>query len=397
MMIKRLLFLLFVSVLISSCQIVDDSSEADFFILKGKLDHADNILLFLEELTTTDLIPLDSFETNAYGEFSYRGDLQEAGYFILRLDGDNFITLVVEPGENIYITGDASDFQINHQIQGSAGSVLLSDLQRNLHHNYKKVDSLSMVFRESQYQPNFYEVRKDLQQSYREILKDQRAYVKSFIRNNPRSLASIIALYQYFGNTLLLNEQDHFEYFVLLSESLSEEYPANRHVLDLSRRVTHQQRQEFQRQLNRDNLVAGSLAPEIILPDPDGEMVALSSLRGNYVLIDFWATWCAPCRKGNQLLKDVYELFQPMGFEIYAISLDRTREQWLNGIESDGVMWTQVSDLRFWNSPVVNLYSVERIPFNVLIDPEGFIIDKGIKHTELESILSEIFFTTSGY
>ncbi|TVR42474.1 MAG: AhpC/TSA family protein [Bacteroidia bacterium] len=396
MMIKRLFFLLSVAGLMFSCQFGDESIEADYFILKGKMDHAEHLLLSLEELTTTDLIPVDSFETNAYGEFSYRGNLQEAGYFILRLDRDNYITLVVEPGENIYITGDANSFHINHTIQGSAGSVLLSDLQRNLHRNYKKVDSLTMVFRESQYQPNFYEVRKDLQQTYRDIVEDQREFVKNFIRNNPRSLASIIALYQYFGNTLLLNEQDHFEYFVLLSESLSEEYPANRHVLDLSRRVTHQQRQEFQRQLNRDNLAAGSPAPEIILPDPDGEMVALSSLRGNYVLIDFWATWCAPCRKGNQLLKDVYERFQPMGFEIYAISLDRTREQWLNGIESDGVTWTQVSDLRFWNSPVVNLYSVERIPYNILIDPEGRILDKGITHTELENILSEVFQIDSG-
>ncbi len=390
-MMKRLLYFLLLSVLLTNCKMDDAQQEVDYFVLKGQLNNASRLMLEIQELTTSDLIPVDSFETDTQGMFSYRGKLEEAGYFILRADRDNFITLVVEPGEEIFIRGDADHLPIHHQIEGSEGSARLSELNRHLKQNYQKVDSLAEVFQESQYQQNFFEIRSTLDSAYREIFESQQAYVKQFIRDNPYSLASIIALYQYFGNQLLLRESEHFEYFELLSRSLSEIYPTNRHVLDLNRRVSRYKRNEAQRRLAQENLAAGNEAPEIVLPDPNGNMQALSSLRGNYVLIDFWAAWCAPCREANPKLKRIYEKYNQSGFEIYGISLDRTREQWLQGIEEDDIAWIQVSDLRFWSSPVINLYNVEGIPYAILIDPDGRIIKKGIKPDELEELLAGIF------
>ena len=120
-------------------------------------------------------------------------------------------------------------------------------------------------------------------------------------------------------------------------------------------------------------------------------MRALSDLRGKYVLIDFWASWCTPCREAKPRLRDIYDTYRPHGFEIYGVSLDRTQNQWLRGIEEDSLTWTQVSDLRFWSSPVVSLYNVESIPYSVLIDPEGRIIHKDLSVSELENILAGIF------
>ncbi len=377
--------------LLAGCNIGLQKEDADYYILKGRLENADRIRLEIHEMTTNELIPVESFETDARGNFSFRGHLDDAGYFIIRTDQANYITLVVEPGEEIFLRGDANDLPGSYKVEGSPGSVLLSDLNRHLRLNYSKVDSLSEIFHQSRYHENFMEIRQTLDAAYIEIYESQQEFVKQFIRDNPRSLSSIIALYKYFGNQLLLREDTHFEYFVLLSNSLSEVYPTNRHVLDLNRRVSRHKRSEAQRRLARENLTIGDEAPEIILPDTEGEMKALSSLRGKYVLIDFWAAWCTPCREANPQLKGIYEQYHEKGFEIYGISLDRTRDQWLQGIREDEINWIQVSDLRFWSSPVINLYNVEGIPYNVLIDPDGLIIEKGVRPNELETILAGIF------
>ncbi len=391
-MIRQASIFLLAFVLIA-CQSGNQNKQPDYFLITGQLENAVEKKIVIEELTPNDLLPLDSFRTDNQGVFSHRQQIDEAGFFIFRLHEDSHITLVVEPGEKIVLHADAGSLADNHHIEGSKGSVLLSELNRHLSGQHARVDSLVSIFEESRYAEDFMEIRDELMETYRGIFRAQQAHVKTFIRENPRSLVAIIALYQYFGNQLLLREQEHFEYFEFLSESLSRVYPTNKHVLDLSRRVNRHRRNEAQRQRESEQIAVGREAPEVILPSPEGEMIALSSFRGHYVLIDFWATWCAPCRKINPKLRDVYDRYQRHGFEIYGISLDRTREQWLNGIEEDGVTWLQVSDLRIWNSPVVSLYNVKGIPYSLLIDPDGIIIKKDVSPEMLNDTLAVIFDT----
>ena len=135
----------------------------------------------------------------------------------------------------------------------------------------------------------------------------------------------------------------------------------------------------------------GSVAPEISLPDPEGKIVSLSSFRGKYVLVDFWAKWCGPCRRENPNVVKVYKKFKDKGFEVFGVSLDRTKNDWLQAIAEDDLAWTHVSDLQYFNSAAAKTYGINAIPFSILLDPNGVIIAKNLRGNALEAKLEEIF------
>jgi peroxiredoxin len=133
-------------------------------------------------------------------------------------------------------------------------------------------------------------------------------------------------------------------------------------------------------------------APEIALPSPEGDTIKLSSTRGSYVLLDFWASWCSPCRLENPNLLRAYDTYHNRGFQIYQVSLDKTKEAWMKGIQDDKLQkWIHVSDVRYWNSVVVPLYKIESIPTNYLLDKEGRIIASNLRGDALQRKLAELF------
>ena len=143
-------------------------------------------------------------------------------------------------------------------------------------------------------------------------------------------------------------------------------------------------------QMNKMQGWVGQAAPELILPDVNGKEVKLSSFKGKYVLVDFWASWCGPCRHENPNVVKAYDKFRDKNFAILGVSLDRPgqKDQWQQAIKDDNLSWTQVSDLQYWDSPVVSLYHIDGIPYNVLVDPEGKIVAEGLHGSNLERKLT---------
>lgn len=206
------------------------------------------------------------------------------------------------------------------------------------------------------------------------LLADRQAAIESFVREHPSSpVAAWIAqrTYGFDPNQLAKIE----EIYALLSPSLS----STSYMLALKQILDAQRA-----------LAVGSVAPNFTQDDRGGRPVSLSDFRGNYVLLDFWASWCEPCRTDNPNIVKAYKLFKNKGFTVLGVSLDDNRERWLKAIEDGGLTWTNVSDLQGWKNVVAGTYGVNAVPTNFLIGPDGRVIAKNLKGVDLQEKLAAL-------
>ncbi len=371
------------------------SEQERNFSISGRLDNAAGKTIYLYEMTTYDLNPVDSLIVDNSGNFRFEGEIESVRFMTLRENRLNHLVLIVFPGENIEVKADMADLQKTAEIRGSDESKLAVEMNRKMHSTIMKLDSLGRYYRSNLTGSSgeIQQLRERIAGEFEEIAEEQRQFTIDFISRNPGSLASLMALYhQIDPNTFILNQQEDLHYYSLVDSMLIAKYPELDYTITLNENVREMKRQFEMRRQREDLLGIGAVAPEISLPDPDGETVSLSSLRGKIVLLDFWAAWCGPCREENPYLVDVYNKYHDKGFDIYQVSLDRTREAWLRGIEEDNLQrWTHVSDLQFWSSQVVPLYRIEGIPANYLLDKEGRIIAVNLRGEALGRTLAELF------
>ncbi|MEE4197853.1 MAG: TlpA disulfide reductase family protein [Bacteroidales bacterium] len=385
---KKLLFILLTGFVITSCE-----SEPEHFTVSGKIKNGNGTKLYLVELQKEQLNFLDSIILNEEGSFRFTGNTEIPKFYALRTSPGNYLSLIINPREQITIHADVHNLVATAQIEGSEDSRKVLELRRHLDQTISQMDSIGLYYQSIIGTRKLTQKVKDsLVQLSDTLIARHKKRTTDFIEENAGSLAGLMALYQQIApRRYVLDPVEDLYYFALTDSVLRAKYPASEPVKLLSTQV-QDARQQLNAQKRSGNRVGiGAPAPEIGLPNPQGDTIYLSSLQGKYVLLDFWASWCRPCRVENPHLVKVYEKYHSRGFEIFQVSLDKKKQAWIEAIDKDQLNWIHVSDLKYWDSAPAKLYQVQSIPANFLIDPQGKIIAKNLRGEQLNAELSKIF------
>ena len=335
-------------------------------------NHGTYSQVFLDTLGPQEGINVASAPIAADGSFTIKTLVLKPDIYKLRLEENNFIFMVISPGEKITFQAAGPKLDFSAKISGSPQTADLYSTMIAISPYNQRIDSLNEQYKAVVNTPKQDSVVPLIITAMGNAENARKAEIASRIRKNPASLAWLFLMDKF-------DITADFEIMDILDRGLYKAYPRNIYVGQLHKQVSEERR-----------LGIGQEAPEISLSNPDGKTVSLSSLRGNIVLIDFWASWCGPCRKENPNVVKLYEKYHAKGFEIFSVSLDKTREAWIKAIADDHLTWTHVSDLGYWKSAPAILYGVSSIPFTLLLDRNGKIIAKKLRGESLEQKLAEL-------
>ncbi|MES2330959.1 MAG: TlpA disulfide reductase family protein [Bacteroidota bacterium] len=370
---KRILLALTTVIALASCQ----EKKFGGFTVSGKIEHAPGQKISLEELPFGGQQPvvLDSGSLKTGGVFELRGMGKEEGLYRLVIANGTDV-LVVNDSKSIKVVLDNDNYRA-YKIEGSPASQAL----HVLFEDYRKKDSaLYVTFMEldTLQKQNAKDSILTVMRAKRDIqIKQMNTMVSDFINQSPSPAARYYAL----GMASRTMNQD--EVLALATSSL-DKFKDHSGLAKIKSLLT------VQKPAVPKYALMDQQAPEINLPDVNGKPFLLSSLKGKYVLVDFWASWCGPCRKENPNVVAAYNKYKDKNFTILGVSLDKDKDNWTAAIAADKLTWTHISDLKYWETPVVALYHFDGIPFNVLVDPQGKIIASELRGEALDKKLAEV-------
>jgi peroxiredoxin len=379
---KKFLLLLTASALLFSCKDKKDEKRME---ISGTITNNPAKMIYLEEvpMTTMNRIVVDSVKLDKNGKYTLHAVIGEARVYNLRLDQNNYPLAALINDTNA-ITVNArfnksnTQFVEDYEVKGSPASLQMKEFMvafngklQAIFYNAQRLDTLSKQEGKDSL-INSLKAANEIEAADAHQIAIQ-AMQKS---NNPALSIFILGYFQNTANTpgygikpLEKNE------VVDIIDQIAAKFPQHQGVAAI-----HSSLQG----------VVGKTAPEFSLPDFKGNMISLNSFRGKYLLVDFWASWCRPCRAENPNVVKAYNRFKDKNFTILGVSLDKDKDAWMKAAMDDGLSWNHVSDLQEWNSVVVPLYKIDGIPYNVLIDPSGKIIAEGLRGEDLEKKLEEV-------
>ncbi len=328
-------------------------------------------LIKLELIRNDELTVADSFYVDATNKFSLKVKVEEPSFYRINLYGRKYVNLILNDTD-VNIKADINSQNGEDEVIGSVDTDFIRSLitlQQNFQRSTQKLNS---TFQQSRMNADESSIKK-IQDEYLRIKAKSDKEIKEKIWNMENSIAGILALQ-------FLPVEENFPFYDSIANKYLEVLPNSSYTKNLVAMVEPQRR-----------LSVGAPAPEISLPDPNGQIVTLSSFKGKYVMIDFWAAWCRPCRMENPNVVKLYDQYKDKGFEVLGVSLDRTKDAWIKAIEEDGLKWTHISDLKYFQSEAAATYGIQAIPATYLIGPDGNILAKNLRGEQLEAKLKEIF------
>jgi thiol-disulfide isomerase/thioredoxin len=371
---KKIIFIALVAIISQSC------TEKKFgaFTVSGQIKNANEQRIFLQELSLTDKEPLnlDTATIDKKGNFILRGVGKEEGLYRVSTEkGTDFI--IINDNNNIKLIADLNDY-VHYKVEGSVASAQL----HAFFENYRQQDSAMascFIRLDSLQKTNASDsILLPCRQERDRRMGDLNALVTNFINKSESPAARIYAI----GIASRTLKKEELQQLVKASVNKFPEHSSLQKVSTILSGATQPEPEEISK-VNME-------APDFTLPDTNGKMISLKSFRGKYVLVDFWASWCGPCRQENPTVVAAFNRFKDKNFTVLGVSLDDNKAKWLKAIQDDKLTWTHVSDLKQWESIVVPMYQIQGIPFNVLVDPNGKVIASELIGEDLEKTLSSV-------
>ncbi|MDP2385030.1 MAG: TlpA disulfide reductase family protein [Bacteroidota bacterium] len=371
---------------LSSC---GGSKKSNGFELKGTLTNANGETLVLEQMSQTGYVFIDSAKVDEKGNFEFTNVKPTAiDFFRLKTSEANFAVLVADSTQKINFTGDAKNLGKGYTAEGSADTKHFIEINNELLKASAQYDSLQMSMQAAMSSTKMDSVaamamNADAEEKFNAIFEKTSAVLVKKVDAFPGTIANFSA----FNN---INIENNLPLYEKVLSALTEKYPGSFYTQQLKTSIS-QYKTQFELAAEQDKMLpTGSPMPDIKLKTPEGKEIALSSLKGKLVLVDFWASWCGPCRKENPNVVKLYNQFNKKGFEIYSVSLDEEQDKWEKAIEKDGLKWIHVSDLGGWSSSVCKQFNISSIPFTILVGKDGNIVAKGLRGPELDAKVAEI-------
>ena len=381
-MIFNRFFFILVAILI----VLSGCKKNTHFTVSGIITHAEGDTIYLEELLLSSTKPVDQSKIDSKGRFELKGVSTTPTFFIIRLS-DQIVYLLLDSTENVTVEADIANFNQDYSIKGSYSSQQIKLLNQHLLNTQQKLDSLVNLMQMYSGKSGYDEMQKKWVGEYNDFINKQSEFSKKYILDNPFSMVSFYALYQKYNNQTSV--MDDFQTRRTAASALYAVYPNSVFVQWLkenTEQLLKQQRSEELKKLIAEN---GANSPEIVLPDINGNNIALTSFRGKVVLLQFWAAEDPNSRAINSLLVDAYKKYKNKGFEIYQVNVGKNRSEWIDVIDSDKLEWTNVGDLE-GSINAIHAYNIQSIPANYLLDQEGRIRAKNLRGTNLDKALAQL-------
>jgi peroxiredoxin len=376
---KKIFQVLLITFIIAGCASKENKGR---FSVNGEIKNVPDQKIYLEQIYFSEKNPevVDTAEVKN-GKFILKATAPEQGLYRLRLEKDKGAFIFINDRSDITLAADFKTLSMKTVTFNSAATNLLKNFIISTDDQSTQLQERATVLQqypEANKNDSTYNVLAD------ELQDKSNRYTRYLVNYIDSSSNPIVGMFAV-GYT---REMDPALLEKPLS-SLAKRFATNESVTTMLAQYKQVMAQVNQKQIAKAQ-ATGKPAPEITMPTPEGKSFSLSSLKGKYVLVDFWASWCMPCRGENPNVVKAYNTFKNKNFTILGVSLDEDKQEWIEAIKKDRLNWTQVSDLKQWSSAAVAAYGFDGIPYNVLVDPQGNIIATELRGEALQSKLAEI-------